>query len=51
MGTITTTITIAGIIVTTTTIIITTMTGTDHSFTDRRTARPREPGAGHPTQR
>ena len=47
-----TTITIAGIIVITTTIIITTTittTCTDHIYTDRRTAQPRERGAGRPT--
>jgi hypothetical protein len=44
---ITTTITIAGIIVTTTT-TTTTITGTctDHIYTDRRTAQLREPSAG-----
>ncbi len=72
MGTITTTITIAGIITTTitiagiittitttgiTTITITittiTMTSTDHIYSipiGRRTAQPRESGAGRPTQ-
>jgi hypothetical protein len=55
MGTITTTITIAGpittitiagiIVITTIIIIITTITtGTDQIYTDRRTAQPREPG-------
>ena len=45
MGTITTTITIAGITTTTTT---TTITGTctDHIYTGRRTAQLREPIAG-----
>jgi hypothetical protein len=51
MGTITTTITIAGIIVITTIIITTITTCTDQIYTDRRTAQLLEPSAGRPTQR